>query len=111
MSDKTRDLESLIRAFRVIAETYQRVADHLESHQSVAGTNVWSRLDPLKRQVLATTVPEIYTSLTALKGALYILLFEEPADPEACRALLTRAHDHAEKVMALMNDYLMWISN
>lgn len=110
MSEKIEDFKSVIRAFRLIAETYERVADRLETQQPEVQTDAGSQQDQLKRQVLAMIGHEIRTSLTALKGALYILLFEEPVDAETQRTLLTRAHDHVEKLMALMSDCLMWTS-
>lgn len=109
MSEKIQDLKSVIRAFRLIAETYERVADHLETQQPEVQTDVGSQQDQLKSQVLAMIAHEIRTSLTVLKGTLYILLFEEPVDAETRRTFLTRAHDHVEKLTALMSDCLMWI--
>ncbi|MEE8325557.1 MAG: hypothetical protein V3R58_00810 [candidate division NC10 bacterium] len=49
-----------------------------------------------------TVVNEVHTSLTALKGAMYILLHEEPADRENRQTLLAVAHQHADRLMDLM---------
>ena len=55
---------------------------------------------------LAPVAQEIWTRLTALKGALSILLHEEPADPDTRRALLTVAFESVERVMQLIGNII-----
>ncbi len=77
-------------------------ARRLETGQFEAQLHASLQQNQLKTDFLATIVNEVHTSLTALKGAMYILLHEEPADGENRQTLLAVAHQHVDRLMDLM---------
>ena len=101
MSEK---LKALVLAYQRIMETYQQLVEDLDARASEleARTRTLSRQYELETVRLAGDADEVLTALTALKGALYLLLHRPPTDPESRRTLLGRAYENAERVMDLM---------
>lgn len=117
------DLTNVLQTFKQLVAAYQLAADRLgreldqlkapytelsdnaerlEIGQFEEQLQASLQQNQLKSDFLATVVNEVQTSLTALKGALYILLHEEPAHPENRETLLTVAHQHVDRLMDLM---------
>ncbi len=105
------DLKRVVQAFQAMVETYQLLAARLDRefdalHNRVSELEVQkealSQQYQLKGEELAGVAREVRTSLTAAKGSLYILLHEQPADPEDRRALLDRAYQNVERGMDLL---------
>lgn len=117
------DLKEVLQTFKQLVAAYQLAADrlgreldqlkaphneltdnagHLETDQFEAQLQASIQQNHLKTDFLATVVNEVRTSLTALKGALYILLHEEPADSQDRQTLLAVAHQHVDRLMDLM---------
>lgn len=117
------DLKDVLQTFKQLVAAYQLAADrlgreldqlraphneltdnaeHLETGQFEAQLQASIQQNQLKTDFLATVVHEVQTSLTALKGALYILLREEPADSQDRQTLLAVAHQHVDRLMDLM---------
>lgn len=101
MSEK---LKALVLAYQRIMESYQQLVEDLDARtgELEAQTRVLSRQYELEAVRLASDANEVRTALTALKGALYLLLHRPPTDPETRRTLLARAYENAERVMDSM---------
>lgn len=116
------DLKTTAQALRLMAETLQLLvprldrevkvfprivtdlkgyADRLQVHQCEADGD-GSYQDHLKNELPPVVAHEVRTSLIALKGALYIILKEQPADIESHRTLLTCAYQNVERLMDLL---------
>ncbi|MFQ5802272.1 MAG: hypothetical protein ACE5JQ_05160 [Candidatus Methylomirabilales bacterium] len=117
------DLKTFVQTFKHLVAAYQLAADRLgreldqlktphneltdnterlETGQFEAQLHASLQQNQLKTDFLVTVVNEVQTSLTALKGALHILLYEETADTENRQALLAVAHQHVERLTDLM---------
>lgn len=117
------DLKTFVQTFKQLVAAYQLAADRLgreldqlktpsneltnyperlETDQFEAQLHASLQQNQLKTDFLATVVNEVHTSLTALKGAMYILLHEEPDDGENRQTLLAVAHQHVDRLMDLM---------
>jgi K+-sensing histidine kinase KdpD len=117
------DLKSVIQTFRQLVAAYQLAADRLARELDQLKAPTRGLADPterlgagqfeaqlqasleqsqLKSDFLATVVTEVQTSLAALKGALYILLHEEPTDPGNRETLVAVAHEHVGRLMDLL---------
>lgn len=97
---KATDLVSQNRRLAQLVADLETRASHLEAQREDL-----SRQEPLKTD-LAPVAQEIWTRLTALKGALSILLHEEPTDPETRRSLLNVAFESVERVMQLIGNII-----
>ncbi|MBI2081641.1 MAG: hypothetical protein HYY54_00520 [candidate division NC10 bacterium] len=64
------------------------------------------RQDQLKSELLATVSHELRTPLTSIKGALSVLLAEDPPSPEVRSEFLGIAHQNVERVMRLIGNFL-----
>jgi signal transduction histidine kinase len=93
-----RELDQLTTPSNELSDYPER----LETGQFEAQLHASLQQNHLKTDFLVTVVNEVHTSLTALKGAMYILLHEEPADRENRQTLLAVAHQHADRLMDLM---------
>ena len=65
-----------------------------------------TRQDQLKSELLATVSHELRTPLTSIKGALSVLLAEDPPAPEVRTEFLGIAHQNVERVMRLIGNFL-----
>lgn len=65
-----------------------------------------TRHDQLKTELLATVSHELRTPLTSIKGALSVLLGEDPPTPEVRAEFLGIAHQNVERVMRLIANFL-----
>ncbi|HEV8663546.1 MAG TPA: ATP-binding protein [Candidatus Methylomirabilis sp.] len=65
-----------------------------------------TRQDQLKSELLATVSHELRTPLTSIKGALSVLLGEDPPAPEIRAEFLGIAHQNVERVMRLVANFL-----
>ncbi|MFQ5881996.1 MAG: ATP-binding protein [Candidatus Methylomirabilales bacterium] len=82
------------------------VADlEIRAGELEAQREVLSRQDQLKTDFLATVAHEFRTPLTAMKGALSLLLHEEPSDPETRESFLVLAHQNVERLVRLIGNY------
>lgn len=118
-----QDLKSIVQTFKQLVAAYQLAADrlgreldqlktphnelkeyteHLKAGEFEAQLQASLQQNQLKTDYLTTVVNEVQTSLTALKGALYILLHEEPDDSQTRLSLLTVSQQHVERLMDLM---------
>ncbi len=64
------------------------------------------RQDQLKSDLLATVSHELRTPLTSIKGALSVLLTEDPPAPEVRAEFLGIAHQNVGRVMRLIGNFL-----
>lgn len=87
-----------------IATDLKDYADRLQVHQREGDGR--SRQDQLKSELLPVVAHEVRTSLVALKGALYIILKEQPPAIESHRSLLACAYQNVERVMDLLKSYI-----
>ncbi|MFQ5658371.1 MAG: histidine kinase dimerization/phospho-acceptor domain-containing protein [Candidatus Methylomirabilales bacterium] len=95
---KATDLVSQNRRLAQLVADLETKVTQLETQKEV-------RQEQLKTD-LAPVAHEIWTRLTALKGALSILLHEEPTDPETRRSLLNVAFESVERVMQLIGNII-----
>ncbi len=104
----SEELKALVRAYQRIVETYQQFVAALNPRASELEVQkeALSRQYQVQTERLAGVAHEVRISLTALKGDLYILLHEEPTDPETRRILLAEAYQNAERVIDLMSNQL-----
>jgi len=65
-----------------------------------------TRQDQLKSDLLATVSHELRTPLTSIKGALSVLLAEDPPAPEVQAEFLGIAHQNVGRVMRLIGNFL-----
>jgi len=65
-----------------------------------------TRQDQLKSELLATVSHELRTPLTSIKGALSVLLAEDPPAAEVRAEFLGIAHQNVERVMRLIGNFL-----
>jgi len=65
-----------------------------------------TRQDQLKSDLLATVSHELRTPLTSIKGALSVLLTEDPPAPEVRAEFLGIAHQNVGRVMRLIGNFL-----
>lgn len=116
------NLKAVLCAFQAMVETCQLLVRHLNREQTAhnqtltqLGADLSGRVReleiereahfrqyPLATEHMVAVAPQVRALLTALKGAMYILLCERPTDPETRRALLKQAYDNAERLMDLM---------
>ncbi len=107
-------MKRVVKAFQAMAETYQLLAARLdhefdELHTQVRELELQKQAlvqqYQLKGEELAGVARELRTSLTAIRGSLYIFLHEEPADPEARRRLLDQAYLNVERGINLLRGF------
>ncbi len=117
------DLKTMAQALRLMGETFQLLgarldsevkvlpriatdlkdyANRLQVHQCEAEGEARSHQDHLKSELLPVVAQEVRTSLIALKGALYIILNEQPTAVESHRLLLACAYQNVERLMDLL---------
>lgn len=99
-------LDREVKVLPRIATDLKDYADRLQVHQREGEGEGRSHQDQLKSELLPVVAHEVRTSLVALKGALYIILNEQPAAIESHRNLLACAYQNVERVMDLLKSYI-----
>lgn len=95
-------LDREVKALPRIATGLKDYADRLHVHQCETEGVARSHQDQPTSELLPVVAHEVRTSLIALRGALYIILKEQPADIESHRTLLACAYQNVERLMDLL---------
>lgn len=98
-------LDREVKVLPGIATDLKDYADRLQIYQR-EGEEGRSHQHQLKGELLPVVAHEVRTSLVALKGALYIILNEQPPAIESHRNLLACAYQNVERVMDLLKSYI-----
>ena len=104
LSDFSGHQTALLRSNQDLARLTADLSGQVASLQHRA--EELSRQDQLKSELLATVSHELRTPLTSIKGALSVLLAEDPPAQEVRAEFLGIAHQNVERVMRLIGNFL-----
>ncbi len=104
LADLSRHQSALLQSNQDLARLTADLSGQVASLQHRA--EEVTRQDQLKSELLATVSHELRTPLTSIKGALSVLLAEDPPAQEVRAEFLGIAHQNVERVMRLIGNFL-----
>jgi signal transduction histidine kinase len=104
ISDLSQQQSALLRSNQDLARITADLSGKVTLLQQ--RTEEVARQDQLKSDLLATVSHELRTPLTSIKGALSVLLAEDPPAPEIRAEFLGIAHQNVGRVMRLIGNFL-----